>query len=361
MTSLIDLGREWFREANTLPDVVAGRCVHTLLETATCQACADVCPREAWLIDDEQLGIDVNRCDGCRLCVAACPQGAIQAAVTPLIKTHGGNGIAMLACQPSGAHAADGVVPCIHALSLTSLMGLYRQGVRTLLSCSAHCDGCERGKAPRLDDQITHLNMLLDARGLPAIRHETQTPAEWSRRAVPQPGDAAAGPSMSRRQFFRRAGRDVLSGQQQLSTMDAAAATGYEPPGRLLPRHPAAQMAVVSPQINGVRCNACDACAQLCPHEAIDLQLDEQGNGSAYRIMPDACSGCGICVDVCDQGAVTLHHWAVPTQEQLELANHNCRACGSPYRLPAGRKTEQQLCWICARTNHHRLLFQVLE
>jgi len=80
----LDLVRDAAAAAR-LPEVVAERCVHSLIERATCRRCVDACPTRAWVIDDERLGIDPARCDGCGLCAPACPQAAIVArAAEPL-------------------------------------------------------------------------------------------------------------------------------------------------------------------------------------------------------------------------------------------------------------------------------------
>ena len=64
-------------QALVLPEILAERCVHSRLETASCQACVDSCPQGAWVLDDASLGINTETCDGCGLCAAACPQAAI--------------------------------------------------------------------------------------------------------------------------------------------------------------------------------------------------------------------------------------------------------------------------------------------
>ena len=60
-----------------LPEIIGERCVHAVIEQASCQACVDACPHQAWVLDDDSLGIDLGSCDGCGLCAAACPQAAI--------------------------------------------------------------------------------------------------------------------------------------------------------------------------------------------------------------------------------------------------------------------------------------------
>ena len=105
MSDLFERVRAAYHHAETLPEVVAGRCVHTILEGASCKAYVDVCPRQAWVLDEEQLGIDVDRCNGCGLCAAACPQDAIHARL-PLELKEGPDGSAREPSGPAGNAAA---------------------------------------------------------------------------------------------------------------------------------------------------------------------------------------------------------------------------------------------------------------
>lgn len=359
MRTLNDMGRDWIREATNLPAVVAERCVHTRIETASCRACVDACPQRAWVIDDEQLGIDAERCDGCNLCVAACPEGAVQAPVQPALRDTARGSAALLACQPTGLDAGEGLVPCIHALGLSALLDLYRSGVRMLISCTADCDACERGDATRLQERIDRVNALLTQRDLPGIHAETLTADAWLQR-LNRDLSPARGPALNRRQFLRRATRDVLAAYQQSQGQDPTFDGPQEAPGQMLPARSAGQPAPFAVAIDGERCNACHACANLCPHAAITRQTDDQGRNTAYRLSADACTGCGICSDVCDQDAISMHAWSIPPASVVELTQHRCRACGSRFELPK-QQTDIAMCRICNARNHHALLYQVLE
>jgi len=360
MRNLRDLTSESYREAKNLPDIVAGRCVHMLIETATCQACVDVCPHDAWVLDDEQLGIDVSRCDGCKLCVAACPEGAIQADLVPVLKDNAGHTVAMLACERSGTDSGTGTVPCLHAIRLYDLIALYRTGIETLISCSADCDDCRRGRAPRLELRLEKFNLLLGERRLPAMRHQILAAGEWSRISEQMP-TASRGPSMSRRQFFRRATQVAVLEQTQLRGLVDPPVGDFTPPGALIPSKNKTQTVPFAPQIDPTRCNACDACARLCPHAAIRVDDAAPADNRAYVIRPDNCTGCGVCTDVCDQQAVSVQAWTRPISLRIPLTTDRCRRCGAIYHAPVGSQTEKRECRICALTGPHKLLYQVLD
>ncbi|MCU0933369.1 MAG: 4Fe-4S binding protein, partial [Thiobacillaceae bacterium] len=92
-------------EAHALPELDGARCVHAAIETATCRACVEACPRGAWRLDDAALELDASQCDGCGLCVPACPGRAIALPLTLAIRPVAGTTAVLAACD----HAGDGV------------------------------------------------------------------------------------------------------------------------------------------------------------------------------------------------------------------------------------------------------------
>jgi len=52
--------------------------------------------------------------------------------------------------------------------------------------------------------------------------------------------------------------------------------------------------------VDGELCGVCQACATVCPVNAIEV------TESYIIVIPEKCTGCGICVKVCPVGAITL-------------------------------------------------------
>jgi ferredoxin len=336
--------RELLEEAvGNVPVADPERCVHTRAEVASCRRCVTACPRDAWIFDDEQLAIDADRCDGCGLCVAHCPEGALsQAAVSP--ERYAGDEQLTMACARVGAARRGWSVPCVNAISLERVLFLYHAGLRRLSLQTADCGSCPQGDARGLDHRLDAINQLLVQRGLPDISVRLLS-------ADRDPGPSAdAGPQLSRRGFFARVAGAAASLHAESDDRQ------WRPPGSHLPSPLAGDPVPFAPRIDGGRCNGCDACIRICPHGALSCTDDQ----SAYQIRAESCSGCGLCTDICQRDAVAVMEWAVMEQRQLPLQLRTCRACGARYRRPVADDDGASLCHVCSQINHRRHLFQVL-
>ncbi len=347
LPELVEAARaEW-----VLPAVDGERCVHAHTAAARCRACADACPAGAWVIDDEALGIDTTRCDGCGRCVPACPEAAIDQPRPVARRRWGGERLALAVCERAGE--GEATLACLHALGLRDLLAMYGEGCRHLFTRRGDCARCDRGgTAPTLEAALATLAPLLADRGLPPFVQREVVPGGLARVLAATTADD--GPVVDRRGFFRHA----LVGSLAQAGVAEAAPEGLLPPGRLLPAGTASEGAVRwpwLPAIDARRCNGCDACLRLCPHGA--LQLAE----GAYRVSPADCTGCGLCVDACDRRAVRLTPLGRGAPHDLPLRQARCRACGAPFHWPAAQAAYETLCPICRQTNHHRHLFQVFD
>lgn len=339
--------------------------MHTRIEMAGCRACVDACPADAWLLDDEMLAIDSDRCDGCALCSAACMEQAIEPAWRPQVRNLGNERVAFAICQFATDNLdAAGWLPCLHAISLRTLAEMSRQGVQSLFVCDAGCGGCSRAGSPAqtLDQRMVQLNQLLLARGVQPIRLRSLDAELWHGCARAATG-AGEGLCMSRRGFFRAA----LDAAAERSAPDPDAATTV-PVAMLLPgdgRQNAGMLLYPTlPVIEPRSCSGCDACFNLCAHGA--LHIDQEGG--TYHVDATRCTGCGICRDVCTRQAVSLIEQGWGNAQTLRLQTRRCSACGVQFHRPVADEPPQMqeapsvaLCAVCSRHNHHANLYQVMD
>ena len=311
------------------------------------------------MLDEDQLGIIPDRCDGCSLCAPACTEAAIASDIEVLTGVHRNFKTALLACSQSlPTSSSQGVVSCLHAMGLYDLLTLYRQGCRSLFFLHADCDQCHRGTVTRIQNRISQLNRLLQQRSLPPIEYSKLTESKWLRlcETIAQENETP----ISRRNFLRRAVADFVDHSLNTTLKDKDGANAFAPPGALLQTETATDQQFCFPVFDTASCNACHACVHLCPHEAILLQNDGQ---YGYRINPQQCTGCKLCMDSCDQDAIHVNFWKTPETIFIPLEKNTCKACGAEYSTTssANHGNNEQKCHICTIKNQLSNLYQVLE
>ncbi len=336
-----------------LPTVVSGRCVHSLLQRASCRACVEVCPRGAWTLDEERLALDEAACDACGLCRAACPQGALGVAFAPRTWALAEGPLGLAACERAAAGLeGEGVLPCLHGLGLGGLLAAYRAGVRMLALSHGDCEGCDRGGRRSLFELLDRLNGLLRDRGLGGLRAQRPPPADWQRLRA-RAAERETGPPLSRRQFLRSA---LAQAAQPLAP--PAHDAPFLAPGQYLPSQPGDPL-VQAPILDPARCNGCGDCTRICPQGVLVLRTAADRGSGSLCVEPDRCSGCGLCRDLCAQEAVRIEQWSILSDRELPLGRRRCRSCGVPF-FHAQEDVETR-CQVCRRRGPANPLYQVLD
>lgn len=91
------------------------------------------------------------------------------------------------------------------------------------------------------------------------------------------------------------------------------------------------------------------------------MRIKDGDGDQSYHVEPEDCTGCLVCEDVCSDDAIRVEAMSAAPAD-LPLTALRCRACGVEVHLPAAAAAAGGgLCPICARTGHHKKLFQVLS
>lgn len=338
----------------------AGRCVHACIETASCRACVDVCPQRAWRLEDDGLNLAESDCDGCGLCVAACPTHAIAGlAWTPARRCVGTQEVLMVGCEHALPEGGEGCLPCLQAIEPTVLLRHWQQGERIWLVTTGDCDACDRGRGERFSVRVDLLNGLLQARGRQQILLKRLPAEQWRR--LRQLGKVDSGVVRESRRGFL--GQLV---QRPVPAMMGGIPSEEGAPDKLAPGEylPGPGPMPWTVRIEAMDCVACHACIQVCPSGALRLEGAVQEartrRAPCYRLEHARCTGCGLCVDVCQTGAIELHACTRPDQVMVLLHETVCPSCGVRYQVPAARMDETGTCWVCARGWPARRLYQVM-
>ncbi|MEW8505363.1 MAG: 4Fe-4S binding protein [Candidatus Thiodiazotropha sp.] len=358
MTPLKEL-LDRIRQEEKLPDVVAGRCVHEIVDMASCSSCVDACPQQAWSLDDEALCLDTTHCDGCGLCMPACPEGAISVDHEVLVGEWEQRKIALCACEKAGMPQKTGVVPCVHLFGLKDILKLQKLGYSEWFVATGSCSECKRNQGVKLADRVDEVNLALSDTQVQLLTIHLLNKVEWQRVST-QLVEGLAASRLSRRGFLRGMLDGGVGSRSVVMELYENDSEDFTTPGELMPERDLFSVWPNLPCIDAVHCNGCDACMKLCPHDAIELV--DYGESICYRIAPQACSGCGICMDACDLNAITVKSWSRMETRDVALQRMKCSSCGNLVHVPAESSLPSRIhCRICAQVNHQKNLYQIVE
>jgi ferredoxin len=327
--------------------------------------CVRLCPAEAIAVAPPEAArpgpsVRPGRCDGCGLCVRACPTGAfdqpgaegapalasaVRAGVRPGADLWIRCGRAREMAGPPRAAPPEVEVPCLGAVGEGLLLEAAAAGPRSVRLDDRACGGCPRRRGMALARlAVRRTRRLAKLFGLASPLCFARSPGAWkrperrTRRAFLLARREPAGPRSE--PAFSPALRRVPGERRALA---AALERLGEPAPCLLPAGAAALWAVSA----APACDGCGACAALCPTEA--LELKEGAGGSTLLHRPLWCTGCGACLGRCPRGALSARDpvpslfLAVSELPLAAVARRVCALCGKPAAAGPGG----ELCQDC--------------
>ncbi len=341
--------------------VLADRCTRARHRRSTCAGCGDACSFGAIRLPDAEQAaparVDPEKCNGCGLCIPACPTQAITSDRRPLPQPGGKQ--QSVACGSAAALGADAEawVPCLGALD----PAFWLEGVgRSLTVYRGLCASC-----PIPGGEAAFERNLAAARAVAAlenadIRIRVQDVKADAPRKPAEPGGAR----LSRRDFFRLAGREA---RQDVLAAVLPESSGQAWRGGRLRREPSPRRQAIAEHLpaessgpfardlplwqltlDPTRCTACGLCAEACPEAALrwsagSTEGDGETGDAALVFDPVFCDGCRLCVDVCPERASVLVRavppWRRGPQALLKGRRGNCARCGATFLSDHGEAT----------------------
>jgi len=281
------------------PALDTSRCVRNRHFKASCRACAAACPRDAITID-RHVHIGEESCSECGICSAACPTGALAGAADALDAAIGR--LAAIPAQSVGcrqvlAGFGDTRLRCFGGLSARDLAAMAILTERPLVINVAPCGKCPAGPdvIPLLRKRLESVAAagVLGSRPLPVLRADfgpgPESPTGASRRgflslfarAASQARQSDGAPQRTRRERHQVAADRVDQDMRPWLLADT-----------LFTPHKLAS------------CNDCCRCALVCPSGA--LQRTRRNGRKLLTVTADACTGCGLCIDMCPLDALDV-------------------------------------------------------
>ncbi len=277
-----------------------------------CDLCAAACPHGAIDASGGAITVDRRACQSCGICVAACPRRAvefpgfsaeeIEADLTSALETSRASGGARVefVCRKvratKRASGKDGYisikVACAGMVPVSAMLRAITGGAIevSVASCAGECGN---GAAGDISSRVDYCRELLGQMDddPERIRLNPDTGA-------PLPAPAAFTPSVASGRIQRVYG----AGMAGHVVCEIGMSRGVE---ALRISHEGSPLAQV--EIDHAACTVCGTCASACPTGA--LRFEETGIRSRLSFEPGLCTGCGKCVEQCPekaQGAIRV-------------------------------------------------------
>lgn len=294
-------------------------CLRAESPKSSCAKCIAACPEQALSSSDAGLAIEGALCTNCGACVPACPVQAIHGRSPE--RTVIGSTLLL----------DDGPFPVVE-----ELLSFYKKGANTLYFASENVG---------YPDALQVADSLLAGMGLRRFNvvHSLQTD-ESNREATQLEGSVQ--PS-SRRQFFHQALREsrIIAAKTLTPAKWRFNHSEFNTAG-MFP-----EASLYKAELDENKCTLCEACFKMCKQNVFTIKND------VLEIHHANCNGCGLCVDICERGAVrVLLKGSQMLHEAHPLTQSECSECGNPFYSWTQNEAASFICPSCEIRKEHGYL-----
>lgn len=281
----------------------------TCIAGSGCSQCEKACPHDAIKNQAGSVKVDIAACNSCGICVAACPQRAVEfPGYSPTeIENHveailtGADGSATniaFACSKSTNLPIEDwqIVPvaCAAMVPTAALLSTVASGARSvgILRCR---EECAQKSTDKIEGRIDYARQVLERTGNDPERIVNLAPADSGEiHVAPDFPDPSPPDTVSIDIFGRTAASSSVLG------LNALASTPIQPF-----THPYSPIAI--PAVSSSTCTMCGTCSAVCPTGAL---RQVNSNGWVELTLDAAkCMACAECVTGCPEvanGAIEL-------------------------------------------------------
>jgi ferredoxin len=316
-------------------------CAHGAQGYKGCTRCLGVCGAGAIRSGGDRIAVDPQLCQGCAACTLACPTGALSfkdpsrgdllarldsaiagrrvANESPVIVVHARAQAESVAPLLAGANSVAMEVEPLAAFGEELWFGALAKGARSVVIVAQAESPAETRDL--LVERIALARSVLAAAGLPAGAVCITEQAGLARALADAPPARAFWPNDTL-DVARK--RGMLT--DALARIESTA--GFAP----VALQSGATLGTIA--VDREKCTLCQACANLCPTNAI-----RYGEQPVPRLSmaEEACVQCGICEVACPEHAVTLvpRIASVETRQNVQLLHEGelarCPQCDAAF------------------------------
>lgn len=339
-----------------------------------CSKCVEICPVNGIEINKKDIKFNED-CIECGLCAGKCPTGAIsiqeptELNLYKYIEKKGKeDSLVAISCKYNGDISPTYRVPCLGSLTLDFLLGIdvLPFNIHMIFS-KDKCNNCIGSKGIKVFlDNMAQIKKIEDDLELKGGAIRTVEEAEKIKKARKKDIHDT---DIERREFLlsifkfakkipNKAIEYVFQEDSKEKSREIVLKDTYR-------RHSFFKKVVLDLKekrldekkvevflkpISAANCNFCRACVMLCPMGALKYLAEDKT--LKIDIINDACSGCGLCVDVCYPKALELNpktigdFYDAESKVLVRGTIQKCQACGEDIKSSESVK----LCSSCIKS-----------